>query len=384
MMSGKKIILVIIILLTIFSLFGQETILAERSLIYFSAPTCQSCHLAKDLIYYLEIIYPDLQVMELNTFDPEIQLLLEKYGEEYEIDERLQGIVPAVFYGRQALIGFEEINANLEGLLEVEQLTPKPAEISTEGVSEKIIDRFQAFKVGTILVAGLIDGVNPCAFSTLIFFISFLVVTKQTGKKILLVGASFTFGIFLSYLFLGWGLSRLFDSFQGVSRLARWIYPLTALLVTSLTIISFRDYLKVLRKKSAQMSLTLPKPIIKLINKVVQKMMRKRFLILAAFIVGILLSLLEFMCTGQIYLPTIVYITGVASLQRRALFFLLLYNLAFVFPMVIIFVAAYKTNTSRIISEYLNTRLRGIKLAVTGLFLLLSCYLWILTFRFFS
>lgn len=381
-MPAKKTI-VVILLLAIFFLFGQKMIFAERSLIYFFAPTCQSCHQVKDVIYYLEVIYPDLQVTEINTFDPQKQLLLEKYGAEYQVKEKLRGIVPAVFYGQQALVGFEEINAELEGLLESEQTTPKPADISTKGTTEKIIDRFQTFKVGTILVAGLIDGINPCAFSTLIFFISFLVVTKQTGKKILTVGASFTLGIFLSYLFMGWGLSKLFDSFQGVSKLARWIYPLTALLVTGLTVVSFHDSIKVLQKKRAKMSLTLPKSIVKLVNKVIQKMMRQRFLILAAFFVGILLSFLEFMCTGQIYLPTIVYITGVASLQQRAFFYLLLYNLAFVFPMVVIFVVAYKTNTSRIVAEYLNTRLIGIKLAATGLFLLLSCYLWVLTFRVF-
>lgn len=381
-MSAKKTI-VVIFLLAIFILFSQKMIFAERSLIYFFAPTCQSCQQVKDVIYYLEVIYPDLQVTEINTFDPEKQLLLERYGDEYQVKEKLRGIVPAVFYGQQALVGFAEINAELEGLLESEQITPKPADISTKGTTEKIIDRFQTFKAGTILVAGLIDGINPCAFSTLIFFISFLVVTKQTGKKILTVGASFTLGIFLSYLFMGWGLSKLFDSFQGVSRLARWIYPLTALLVTGLTVVSFHDSIKVLQKKRAKMSLTLPKSIVKLVNKVIQKMMRQRFLILAAFFVGILLSFLEFMCTGQIYLPTIVYITGVASLQQRALFYLLLYNLAFVLPMVVIFVVAYKTNTSRIVAEYLNTRLIGIKLAATGLFLLLSCYLWVLTFRVF-
>ncbi len=381
-MPLKKLVGIIIILL-IFITFSHSLVFAERSMVYFYSPTCGSCMQTKDIVYYVQTIYPDLEVIELSTSDPEIQVILEEYGEKYNVEDTYIGLVPAVFYGEHGLVGYDAIDDRLEELLKNPMDTPGPGEISAMGTEDKIIDRFRAFNIGTVLVAGLVDGINPCAFSTLIFFISFLVVSGQTGKKILYVGSSFTFGIFVSYLLMGWGLFRLMDSLQGITRIARFIYPVTAILVTILAIVSFIDYLKVLRKQHSKMSLTLPKAIVRLIHKVVHKLMNLGFLIPVSFLVGVLISFLEFLCTGQIYLPTIVYITGVDTLRIKALFYLVLYNLSFVLPMIIILIAAYKTNTSRIVAEYLNTRLKGIKLVATGLFVLLGCYMWVLTFKFF-
>ncbi len=111
--------------------------------------------------------------------------------------------------------------------------------------------------------------------------------------------------------------------------------------------------------------------------------MKAKFIVPVSFVTGILISLLEFLCTGQIYLPTIVYITGIDSLRVKALFYLILYNFSFVLPMIAIFMIAYKTNTSRKISEFLNIRLKGIKLAISGLFLFLAGYFWIYTWSIF-
>jgi hypothetical protein len=37
-----------------------------------------------------------------------------------------------------------------------------------------MVDRFKSLGLLTIVSPGLIDGINPCAFATLIFFISYL------------------------------------------------------------------------------------------------------------------------------------------------------------------------------------------------------------------
>lgn len=370
------------ILVLVFFLI-TPSMLAGRSLVYFYTPSCGSCLQTRELLSEIQTTYPDLEIFDYNLTDPGVQVWLEEYGERYGVSEEYIGIVPAIFYGDKALTGYPEIRRYLTEYLLTELETPAPDALEQTAGKEKIVSRFKSFSSGTIIFAGLVDGVNPCAFSTLIFFISFLVVTGQKGRKILYVGASFTLGIFLSYLLLGWGLFQLVTVLQSLTRLARWVYPVTAVLVTILALISLQDYWKVTRGNASKMKLTLPKAVVRLINKTVQKLMKMRYLIPVAFVAGILISLLEFLCTGQIYLPTIVYITGVPYLRAKALYFLVLYNLSFVLPMVIIFVIAYKTNTSRKVSEYLHTRLSGIKLALTGLFALLAIYMWILTCKFF-
>jgi cytochrome c biogenesis protein CcdA len=51
-----------------------------------------------------------------------------------------------------------------------------------------------------VVLAGLVDGLNPCAFATIIFFVSYLSLSGKKGKEILITGASFTVGVFIAYL----------------------------------------------------------------------------------------------------------------------------------------------------------------------------------------
>lgn len=60
-------------------------------------------------------------------------------------------------------------------------------------------------------------------------------------------------------------------------------------------------------------------------------------LIVAAFCVGILVSLVESVCTGQVYVPTIVLIMKDPHFRTRAVSYLILYNLLFILPLLIVF-----------------------------------------------
>ena len=65
---------------------------------------------------------------------------------------------------------------------------------------QRIIDRFESFGVFAVAFFGLLDGLNPCAFATIIFFVSYLTLSGRQGKEVLAVGAAFTLGVFVAYL----------------------------------------------------------------------------------------------------------------------------------------------------------------------------------------
>lgn len=48
-----------------------------------------------------------------------------------------------------------------------------------------IVERFRSMGVLTVLIITLVDGLNPCAFATLILFISYLALTDAKGRDIL-------------------------------------------------------------------------------------------------------------------------------------------------------------------------------------------------------
>jgi hypothetical protein len=83
---------------------------------------------------------------------------------------------------------------------------------------------------------------------------------------------------------------------------------------------------------------------------------------------GVIVSFLELACTGQIYLPAIrMMLFDVAGLWLKAVFYLLVYNLAFVVPLLGVFLLAYFGVTSEQLRGWLTRRMGVTKLA-TALF----------------
>lgn len=79
---------------------------------------------------------------------------------------------------------------------------------------------------------------------------------------------------------------------------------------------------------------------------------------------GVAISALELVCTDQVYLPTITFVTGVEEMRRHALSYLLLYNLGFVAPLLVVFALVYGGTSS--------LQLGGVLLFGLGIWLLLG------------
>jgi len=93
-----------------------------------------------------------------------------------------------------------------------------------------------------------------------------------------------------------------------------------------------------------------------------------RGLIVGSVLVVFLVSLLESLCTGQVYLPTIVLVCRSPSLRGRAVSYLLLYNLMFIAPLVAILAVAQVGVSSERLGDFLRRHLAAFKLAMALLF----------------
>ena len=111
------------------------------------------------------------------------------------------------------------------------------------------------------------------------------------------------------------------------------------------------------------------------INATIRKSRKSRAFVAAAFVTGIIVSFLELACTGQVYLPTIIFVMSVPELKAQATFFLLLYNLLFVLPLVVVFVLAYYGTGAEQFSRFLQQRASTVKLGMSVLFLALGSWL---------
>jgi cytochrome c biogenesis protein CcdA/thiol-disulfide isomerase/thioredoxin len=344
---------------------------------YFYEVGCQECSRAEYDIRYVQSKYPQFLVQEYNVQDE--AALAEWLGARLGVPEKQRLATPALFVGQDYLIGTDITSEALLALAEKYAPTgvERPwADFDPQDARQGIIERFKSFGLLTVTFAGLVDGLNPCAFATLAFFVSYLALSGREGREILIVGLAFTLGVFLAYLAVGLGFYKVLDLLGDLlTTLGRWVYGLTALLCAVLAVLSFLDFLKARRGDIGDMSLNLPHVLRMRINAVIRRGRKSQAFVAGAFITGILVSFLELACTGQVYLPTIMFMVSQPEMRVRALVFLVLYNLLFILPLVVVFILAYYGTGSRQLTRFLQQRAATVKLGMTLLFVALATWL---------
>ncbi|MFN2304652.1 MAG: cytochrome c biogenesis CcdA family protein [Anaerolineales bacterium] len=344
---------------------------------YFYQTGCKECSRVEADLNYLKTRYPQLQVVEFNIYDHAdlANWMVAQIG----LEEDFQS--PALFIGDQVLMGDEIVPDNIIPILEQYQdsgTEPFWLSYSSEEGRQSIIDRFKDMGWLAVLVAGLIDGINPCAFATLIFFVSYLTLSGRRGKEVLLVGGGFTLGVFLAYLAVGMGLYQVLELIGStLNVIGQIVYIITGIFCIVLAVFSFIDYRKAREGEIHDMLLTLPKPLRKRINATIRKGRSTSNYIFGAFIAGVLISFLELACTGQVYLPTIIFVSSIPELQLQAYLYLVLYNLLFILPLIVIFILVYYGTTSTDLTRFLQERAATVKLAMGLVFIILGGWLLI-------
>ena len=244
---------------------------------------------------------------------------------------------------------------------------------------ERIIERFKKFSLSAVLIAGFIDGINPCAFATIIFLVSYLTFVGRKSREILLYGIIFTGGVFMAYLLAGMGLMAGLRQLSGFPLITRGIYLVVSIFAFALGIISLYDYVLFRRGRMAEWKLQLPRALKKKVHGFIREGVRfKQRGFLAAFALGFVIAGTEVICTGQVYLPTIGYIMTIPKLRVHAFFNLLLYNLMFIIPLVGVFMAVFFGVTSERMALMTKKYTGTVKLFTAILFIGLGTFLFIL------
>jgi len=197
------------------------------------------------------------------------------------------------------------------------------------------------YSLAVLLAAGLIDGVNPCAFATIVFLVTGLIVGGGRRKNMFSIGLGFCCAVYLTYFLLGLGLFQFFRlSFARI-----WLgHLLNMCLILGLIImalLSFRDAF-FFRRTGRQdgIVLKLPGGITRIIHKLIRSDLSGRYYFTGSFLLGCLVTILESVCTGQLYAPALAFLARKSQLKIHALSGLALYNLMFILPLITVFFIA--------------------------------------------
>jgi len=205
-----------------------------------------------------------------------------------------------------------------------------------------------------IILSGLVDGVNPCAFALLIFFLSFLYSVHKTRQDIFRIGAVYVLSLFGTYSAIGLGLLRGV-TFFGVEHMFAQV---GVILITLLGLIDIKQSLR-----PGGFSLKFPE---KAFPKV--RSLAERASIPAASVLGGLVGLCEFPCSGGIYIG----ILGLLAIQATywgGLAYLVLYNVMFTLPLIAILLLGSNRRILARMSRWNIGKRRRMKL-ISGIFMI--------------
>src|SRR3990172_7005706 len=186
----------------------------------------------------------------------------------------------------------------------------------------------------TVIVAAAVDGINPCAFTVLLLFITAMLASMQAGEqsvnairvRLLGRGGIYIAAVFLTYLALGVGLLKTLDFFTRQHLPAR----IGALAAIFFGLWMLKDFFL----PDLGWRLQAPSQI-----GTTAREMAKKATVPALIVGGFLIGLCTVPCSGAVYLAVL----SLLALQPSAMLgysYLVLYNLIFVLPLGVILVAA--------------------------------------------
>ncbi|OGY29845.1 MAG: hypothetical protein A3F35_02520 [Candidatus Woykebacteria bacterium RIFCSPHIGHO2_12_FULL_45_10] len=223
----------------------------------------------------------------------------------------------------------------------------------------------QELTLPLVVMAAVVDSINPCVFGVLIFLIAFMTKIFKSQNKMLLGGILYSGVVYATYLLLGFGILKLALN-AGIASAFYWGAALIAIFAGLLEI---KDYFWYGKGPSLQI---IPGggERIKLYTSQIEKMEQRHplLLILTTAALGVFVVLVELPCTGAPYLAILGLLSKGAF--STAVPLLLLYNFIFIIPLFIIIGIAYFGTSSEALEEFRKEH-RGLMRLGIGIFLLL-------------
>jgi cytochrome c-type biogenesis protein len=184
-----------------------------------------------------------------------------------------------------------------------------------------------------VLTTGLLDSLNPCAISLLLIYIALMFTLGKERKTIMIFGFFYISAVYLTYFLLGIGLLKFFVLFDT----PHLILTIGAVLAIIFGLLNIKEYFWP----------NLP-PHIRMPYSVRQKAndLAYKATIPSAILLGVLVGITEFPCSGAVYITVLAYLQAKETFLA-GVFYLAIYNLMFVSPLILIYAVA----TNRLIVE---------------------------------
>lgn len=347
--------------------------LPDSRIVYLYVPACESCARAVEV---LESLPESVMVSGAAQGESRVQIeridisaqpqIARQMFADYEVpdDER---ITPCVFFGEHYLSGIAAIERDLVNMVG-QGFAMGAVEISDTAETEPAAAVSTAGAIG----AGLVAGLNTCALSMLLLFLSLILEMK---KKAGVFAGCFLGAKFICYLLIGFGLLELMQRFN-----PHWLQPLAKGVLTGmgaiLIALNLWDAWQAYRANYGKIRNQLPSAIRSRLHKAIRAMMRTGVLVPAVIALGFLVALGEFLCAGQLFLMQL--LSGLDSGAGLQALNLVLYCIAFIAPSAALCALVLGGKSHRRVSAFLAEHMAAAKLITAAAMFVLILIAWLL------
>lgn len=322
----KKLYFIVLVSLFVpFLSFAQEQ---KKEAVYFYADWCSHCQKV-DEFFTEKGFYEKYDIKKYNFDEAQNKALLSKVLREKGVQN---AGIPAIVIDEEVFLGDASIIKDFENKIE-----------ASNGIASQFVAKFGTGKISApaepkisfkekygislsvLMGAALVDAINPCAFAVLIILVA-TVFNAQGKRRALLSGLLFSFAVFASYILMGLSVYKAITVFN----LPQIISLIVGVLAVLIGLANLKDafwYGKVFIMEVPMSWRPKMKSILRHVTSP-----------FGALVAGFMVSLFLLPCTSGPYVVVLGLLAEKVELAKT-FSLLVLYNLIFVAPMIIITLA---------------------------------------------
>lgn len=216
-----------------------------------------------------------------------------------------------------------------------------------------------------ITVAGLVDGINPCAIGMMVMLLGYLLVFANKPGRVLKTGLLYVASVFVTYLVVGLGLYSFVSQFDltGGAKILNYVVG-GALIIAGL--IQLKDFWGI----EGGPHLRIPTASKERLQGLIEKTSYPTTIVL-----GILVTLLETPCSLPIYVGTATILSSSGIAFPLVVGYFLYYNFLFVLPLIVVLVVMWRGRKLVEMKEWEHKAKRWMHLGLSVVLLAMGAWL---------
>lgn len=332
-----------------------------QNILFFYGQGCSHC--AKVESYFKEInayeTYP-LVAKEV-YFNKDNAAEFNRLMDEADIPANERG-VPTLIAGDTVITGDQTIIKQFVTIAESFAPSDTPLPPKTE---EQNDETRASVSMWVIISASLVDAINPCAFAVLLILLTTVLAQKGSRKRVIASGLAFSGAIFISYSLMGIGLYTALASASSTGL----ITTIVGVLAILLGLFNLKDFFWYGKTPPMEVPMSWRPKMASIIERVTSPA--------GAIVAGVLVSLFLLPCTSGPYIVVLGLLAD-NPMDLHLLWYLFVYNLVFVLPMLLItFAVAFGLNVdtvARLREQHIDKLhlVAGLLLIGIGIFVLVT------------